>query len=576
MLVLVCLVLFLPGFFSLPPIDRDEVLFAQASKQMVESGDFIDIRVGERPRYKKPAGIYWLQATAYAIAGEAHRHDIWVFRLPSLIAATGAVLLTYLFGLAIAGRRAGMIAGLLMASAFLPGAEARLAKTDATLLLTIIAAQYALGRVFLRGAAGGGASAGTVALFWAALGAGVLIKGPVGPVVTGLTILALLALTREARWLKPLLRPWGLLLFLAIALPWYVLIHLEAGEAFWRESLGRDMAAKITSAQESHGAPPGSYLAAFWITFFPGSLFLLPVLGRLWRMRRERAVMFLIAWILPTWAMFELMPTKLVHYVLPTYPAIALLIALGFVRRAAPSESASSALPASPPAPAQASTPAHPLPHSPPPTSTSAPLPLPVPSPGRLTRALMILLLLIPFALLGAIAAEAPKYAAGAGESRAVPLTLWLGFALLLPLAGLAAVLIWRGRLVQALLTAPALSLALSIGLYPTLARLPGLWPAKAAAEIVNAYAICARPSLATFGYDEASLMFLTDSRLKRAPGAEGIDPACAVIVVEKQAGAAWEKVRAALGTDFREIGQAEGLNLATGRPVRLTILASP
>ena len=58
------LVLFLPGFFNIPPIDRDEARFAQATKQMVESGDFVDIRFQDDVRYKKPVGIYWLQASA--------------------------------------------------------------------------------------------------------------------------------------------------------------------------------------------------------------------------------------------------------------------------------------------------------------------------------------------------------------------------------------------------------------------------------------------------------------------------------------------------------------------------------
>ena len=64
--MLVMLALALPGFFTLPPVDRDEARFARASAQMIETGDLIDIRLGDEPRYKKPVGIYWLQA---AVAG---------------------------------------------------------------------------------------------------------------------------------------------------------------------------------------------------------------------------------------------------------------------------------------------------------------------------------------------------------------------------------------------------------------------------------------------------------------------------------------------------------------------------
>ena len=70
-LSLLCCVLFLPGIATLPVTDRDEARFAQASKQMLETGDTIDIRLQDKPRYKKPAGIYWLQAAAVTVAKSA-------------------------------------------------------------------------------------------------------------------------------------------------------------------------------------------------------------------------------------------------------------------------------------------------------------------------------------------------------------------------------------------------------------------------------------------------------------------------------------------------------------------------
>ena len=69
-LVFVSLVSFLPGFFHLPPVDRDEARFAQATKQMIESGDYIDIRYQDEVRYKKPVGIYWLQAGVVRACGK--------------------------------------------------------------------------------------------------------------------------------------------------------------------------------------------------------------------------------------------------------------------------------------------------------------------------------------------------------------------------------------------------------------------------------------------------------------------------------------------------------------------------
>src|SRR5262244_1149087 len=108
-LLLVSLLGFLPGFFSIPPMDRDEARFAQATKQMVESGDYIDIRFQDEVRYKKPVGIYWLQAAAVraaeAVGVPEARTTIAVYRLPSLIGAIGVVLLTYWAALAFVSRR---------------------------------------------------------------------------------------------------------------------------------------------------------------------------------------------------------------------------------------------------------------------------------------------------------------------------------------------------------------------------------------------------------------------------------------------------------------------------------------
>ena len=117
-LLLVRAAVFLPGFFNIPPIDRDEARFAQATKQMVESGDFVDIRFQDDVRYKKPVGIYWLQAAAVEAAVRARlpqaESRIWLYRLPSLIGAIGAVLMTYWAALGFVTRRAAVLAALLM------------------------------------------------------------------------------------------------------------------------------------------------------------------------------------------------------------------------------------------------------------------------------------------------------------------------------------------------------------------------------------------------------------------------------------------------------------------------------
>jgi 4-amino-4-deoxy-L-arabinose transferase-like glycosyltransferase len=124
LLLLISLSCFVPGFLTLQPMDRDEPRFAQASKQMLESGDFVDIRFQDEARHKKPVGIYWLQSTTIA-AAEAlgvpqARSTIALYRLPSLVGALAAVLLTYWAALAVlAPRGAFLAAGLMAASVIL-------------------------------------------------------------------------------------------------------------------------------------------------------------------------------------------------------------------------------------------------------------------------------------------------------------------------------------------------------------------------------------------------------------------------------------------------------------------------
>lgn len=333
MLVLLSLIAFLPGFFQIPPIDRDEARFAQATKQMIETGDYVDIRFQDEVRYKKPVGIYWLQAavvrTAEALGIRNARTTISLYRVPSLCGAIGAVLATYWCALAFVGRRGATLAALMMVGSGLLGAEARLAKTDAMLLLAVIAAMGALARVYLAQRGGRPLRSASVlpAVFWTALAGGILLKGPVILMVVALAAVTLAIVDRSARWLGALHPLPGIAWLALLVLPWFVAIYARTGGAFLASSAGHDMLAKVVMSQEAHGAPPGLYFVLFFVTFFPGSVLAGLAAPAVWAVRREPAARFLLAWLVPSWIAFELIVTKLPHYVLPLYPAIAILIA---------------------------------------------------------------------------------------------------------------------------------------------------------------------------------------------------------------------------------------------------------
>lgn len=328
-LSLVCALLYLPGIARLPVVDRDEARYLQATRQMLESGDLISIRFQDTARNKKPVGIHWLQALAVGTLSDARSNAAWPYRIPSVLGAWASVLLTFRFARGRLGGRLALLAAVALASSIALASQALQARPDAALLATVIVAQAALGRVYLGWRAGSREPVDwrTVVAFWACLGAGFLLKGPVGLGVTGLTALALALTHRSGRWLLELRPLAGALIFSAVVLPWSLAVSLGTEGEFFREAASRDWLAKLSSAQEGHGAPPGYYALTALLAFWPASLLLAPALAAAWRERTDPVVAFCLAWALPTWLLLELVPTKLPHYTLPLFPALALLVA---------------------------------------------------------------------------------------------------------------------------------------------------------------------------------------------------------------------------------------------------------
>ena len=139
---MLCLLFYLPGLWALPPVDRDEPRFAQATRQMLRSGDYVRPRFQMEPLYEKPIGIYWLQAAA--VAGIAARDAIWPYRVPSAVGAILAVLGTLAIGARHSDRTMGLLAAALLAASPLLVVEADLATTDAVLLACVVVSQGCL------------------------------------------------------------------------------------------------------------------------------------------------------------------------------------------------------------------------------------------------------------------------------------------------------------------------------------------------------------------------------------------------------------------------------------------------
>lgn len=321
------------GAFRTPVWDVDEARFAQATRQMVETGDYVRIRLQDAERNKKPIGVHWAQAASVQafepVTGRLN--TIWPYRLPSVLGLVLAALATLWGGTALLGQRTAILGAGLFAAGMLAGFEGMTAKTDALLLGFTTLALAALAR--MRQTSAGKAHA---LLFWFAIGCAVLIKGPVAPLIALLTLGALALWERHWDWMRPLLWWPAPLLALAIVAPWVVAITRATDGRFLAQMVFGDIAPKILSADNDHFGLPGYHLLLLAVLIFPAT-YALPGAARLalgaLRDKPDADAhaphRFLLAWIAPAFLLFELLPTKLPHYVLPTYPAIALLCGAG-------------------------------------------------------------------------------------------------------------------------------------------------------------------------------------------------------------------------------------------------------
>lgn len=533
-LLVFALLIFLPGFFTIPPIDRDEARFAQATKQMVESRDYVDIRFQEDVRYKKPVGIYWLQSaavdTASALGLPRAQLRIWVYRLPSLFGAIGAVLMTYWAALGFVTRRAAIFAALMMCASVLLGVEARLAKTDAMLLLTVVSAMGAMARIYLswqRGEDEAHPPWTYPAIFWTAIAAGILLKGPLILMFAGLTIITLAILDRDASWLWRLRPVWGLMWTLVLVLPWFIAIFWRAGEAFFQDSVGGDMLSKL-AAQEAHGAPPGLYLLLFWITFWPGAPLAAMAAPAVWRARREPGAQYLLAWLIPSWIVFEAVLTKLPHYVLPLYPAIAILTAGAVERR--------------------------------------------VLSRSWLMRGAAWWFAIPALASIGAVVGAVML-------TRQPAFAAWPFIAASLIFGLFAWWLYDNNRAERSLLNALVAALMLAFAVYGVV--LPSLTPLFPSAEIARALrnVSCVGPKAASAGYHEPSLVFMTGTSTLLTDGSGAADflkqGSCRYALVEQRSERSFVQRAEAIGLHYKVGARIDGYNFSQGRPISISIFRS-
>jgi len=342
--------------------DDDEPKNAECAREMLARGDWVVPTFNEELRCDKPVLLYWLMMAAYHAFGVSE----FAARLPSAVLAIVTVLATYHLGRLLFQPRVGLWAALAMSTSTLFVVAGRAATPDSALvcattlaMLAFVSATWGARRTM--------AGADTLAEFvpstwsgwatvYAAMGVGVLAKGPVAVVlptaVIGLYLLcakqwgvvprgsAEHGLVRFVRALSPRacrevawqMRPWtALAVVAAIALPWYIAVGLRTGGDWPAGFLGTHNISRFLKPMEGHRGPLIYYVPAVALGFFPWSVFLpLGLLHLAGRARRDpawAAYVFVACWAGVYLGFFSLSSTKLPSYVLPAYPALALIVA---------------------------------------------------------------------------------------------------------------------------------------------------------------------------------------------------------------------------------------------------------
>ena len=332
LLLFLTFLFYFQGVLELPVMDRDEARFATASKTMLENENFIDIQMHDEARYKKPIGIYWIQSFSNYLFGKPPYDEIWIYRLPSLIGIISSLIVLFIFLRDFYTEKVAFLSVYFLTFSFLTVSEMHQAKTDASLFLSVIFCNL----MFLKGLHRNGLSLSQKIIFWISQAVGVLIKGPIIFIFTLLPILVT-SLIKKNNLISLIWSKRAFLIFLIISVPWFVLISYESDGLFWHESVVHDLFNKIKSGQESHGFPPGYYLILMTLLFWPGAIFFPNFVRRIfarWNKRYfKKDELFLISWFFVPLLIYEFVPTKLPHYIFPSYAALSILISQSIVKK---------------------------------------------------------------------------------------------------------------------------------------------------------------------------------------------------------------------------------------------------
>lgn len=311
---LVAIITILIVFFNLggvPLLDPDEPVYAETPKEMFSFNEFISPRIYGEYWYDKPPMYYWLVAVSYKVFGISE----FAARFPSAILAVACTLLVYLSGRRLFNERAAIAGALVLATSIEFFYLGKAAVTDITLLfflsaslLSFIEKKYYPAYLFA--------------------GLATLTKGPIGLLFPGGIIFFYLLATRNWSQLKSMKIPSGLLLYAAIATPWYIIMYNIHGSIFIDTFLGFHNITRFTSPEHPESVLWYYYIPVLILGFFPWTAIMFQ---SLWASLTKSTyhfstLLFLNIWAIFIFIFFTISQTKLVSYILPMYPPLAMIV----------------------------------------------------------------------------------------------------------------------------------------------------------------------------------------------------------------------------------------------------------
>ena len=331
-----CILFHTVGTWSIPLIDRDEPRFAEASREMIERGEYIVPHFNNQLRLDKPPLAYWAQVASYRIFGESD----FAARFPSAVAAALVALAILAWGTRMGGEEVGWWAAIIFTLSLQTFVHAKAAVADMWLVLFMTTAHWSAYEL-VRDRLWPTDQASTLkhqTLFWwfvlyLSLALGFLAKGPIAWTPL-LTLAAMKLLVGDVELAKRCKFVRGILLMLAIVALWGVPALIQTDGEFLRIGIGRHVIGRSFGAMEGHGANSlGVYLlllpfyfVTIFASFFPWSIKLPALTRKLWR-SRDKIDIYLITGAAIIFVIFSLIKTKLPHYTLPAFPLLSLLLA---------------------------------------------------------------------------------------------------------------------------------------------------------------------------------------------------------------------------------------------------------